>query len=290
MKGGPAEVVFVAALEWYQLIRLTVRYDLLIFCGASECQGGNSDKSRIHWVLWDNLCKPTILGGLGIANLNLLNRALIGKWYWRYGNESSSLWRRVIASKTSRSESALLPGSSWNSSLKDQFPRFYALSCNKGGKVVDFGRKIGVWACYLFGRRIRSYSWKPGGTYAPLRLVCSCEAGGLGGLLRDENGRTLFQFLESCGRGPPALIELQAEKLGVDLFLRSEWSTMHRLVVESDCKLVTDWLLRVSVPPFCFVRMVEGMVSTISNKGILVHWVPRCCNFAADSLAKEGIG
>ncbi|KAK8511783.1 hypothetical protein V6N12_000824 [Hibiscus sabdariffa] len=53
-------------------------------------------------------------------------------------------------------------------------------------------------------------------------LSSSREAGGLGGLLRDENGRILFQFLESCGSGPPALIELQAAKLGMDLFLRSE--------------------------------------------------------------------
>ncbi|KAK8500856.1 hypothetical protein V6N12_076210 [Hibiscus sabdariffa] len=202
-----------------------------------------------------------------------------------------------------------------NSSLKDQFPRFYALSCNKGGKVVDFGSwvkaKFGECSlslncivndpfvvtnlCLLPRPLASAQSWSPPPYgFAKLNvdgaLSSSCEAGGLGGLLRDENGRTLFQFLESCGRGPPALIELQAEKLGVDLFLRSEWSTMHRLVVESDCKLVTDWLLRVSVPPFCFVRMVEGMVSTISNKGILVHWVPRCCNFAADSLAKAGIG
>ncbi|KAL4301914.1 hypothetical protein GQ457_10G019110 [Hibiscus cannabinus] len=406
--------------------------------------GGNSDKSRIHWVRWDHLCKPASLGGLGIANLDLLNRALIGKWVWRYGNESPSLWRRVIASKTSRSESTLLPvpgcgrNTSWiwkgilkkaccedsfglcfranlsvqvgdgkhilfwddvwlgNSFLKDQFPRFYALSCNKSGKVADFGRKIGarwVWHIPLrrglfdrelpywqeFMSRLNTFqssvsghdwvwwlgssdgsfsvkslkklvigplppsnfwddfvwigfappkvelfvwlgmleripvkvelakrgvnlsgssfaqSWSPPPLgFAKLNvdgaLSSSHEADGLGGLLRDDNGRTLFQFSEPCGSGPPALIELQAVKLGMDLFLRSEWSSKLRLVLESDCKLVTDWLLRVYVHPFCFVCMVEDMVHTISSRGILVHWVPRCCNSAADSLAKVGIG
>ncbi|KAL4285443.1 hypothetical protein GQ457_16G011680 [Hibiscus cannabinus] len=438
--------------------------------------GGNSDKSRIHWVRWDHLCKPARLGGLGIANLDLLNRALLDKWFCRYGNESASLWRRVIASKISRSESALLPvpgcgrNTSWiwkgilksaccedsfglcfranlsvqvgdgihilfwddvwlgNSSLKDQFPRFYALSCNKSGKVADFGRKIGArWVWHiplrrgLFDRELpywqefmsrlntfqssvsghdwvqwlgssddsfsvkslkklvigplppsnfwvdfvwigfappkvelfvwlvmlerisvkvelakrgvnlsgswvkakfgecslsldcivndpfvvtnlcllprplasaQSWSPPPHG-FAKLNvdgaLSSSREAGGLGGLFRDENGRTLFQFSESCGSGPAALIELQAVKLGMDLFLRSDWSTKLRLVLESDCKLVTDWLLRVSVPPFCFVCMVEDMVHTISSRGILVHWVPRCCNSTADSLAKAVI-
>ncbi|KAK8993184.1 hypothetical protein V6N11_033287 [Hibiscus sabdariffa] len=61
--------------------------------------GGDSKKSKIHWVRWDLLCKPYSLGRLGIANLDIMNRAFLSKWYRRYGNEPSCLWRRVVSNK-----------------------------------------------------------------------------------------------------------------------------------------------------------------------------------------------
>lgn len=53
--------------------------------------------------LWSGLgdgqkwvCEPLHNGGLGVHNLVVFNKALIGKWLWRYINESESLWRRVV--------------------------------------------------------------------------------------------------------------------------------------------------------------------------------------------------
>ena len=37
--------------------------------------------------------------GLGIRKLVLFNKALLGKWLWRFGREETCLWRRVIAYK-----------------------------------------------------------------------------------------------------------------------------------------------------------------------------------------------
>ena len=40
-------------------------------------------------VDWEKVCLPRELGGLGIQNLASFNQALLGKWLWRYGHETT---------------------------------------------------------------------------------------------------------------------------------------------------------------------------------------------------------
>ena len=35
----------------------------------------------------------------GVEKLTTFNKALLGKWLWRIGNEETQLWRRVVALK-----------------------------------------------------------------------------------------------------------------------------------------------------------------------------------------------
>ena len=42
---------------------------------------------------------PIANGGLGIRKLTTFNKALLGKWLWRFGIEKNRLWRRVVALK-----------------------------------------------------------------------------------------------------------------------------------------------------------------------------------------------
>uniref|UniRef100_A0A2N9E3N6 Endonuclease/exonuclease/phosphatase domain-containing protein n=1 Tax=Fagus sylvatica TaxID=28930 RepID=A0A2N9E3N6_FAGSY len=84
-------------------------------------------------------------GGLGIRNVRLFNRALLGKWLWRYGNERESLWRRIIHSKYGsfprRWISATIPGSYgvglWKNIRKDwaHFARYLRFEVRDGTQI-----------------------------------------------------------------------------------------------------------------------------------------------------------
>ena len=61
--------------------------------------GGMGEAVKYHLVSWDQVCSPIAGDGLGIKNLIVFNKALLGKWLWRFGVEDSHLWRKVIVAK-----------------------------------------------------------------------------------------------------------------------------------------------------------------------------------------------
>ncbi|KAG6696235.1 hypothetical protein I3842_09G137900 [Carya illinoinensis] len=61
--------------------------------------GGMGEEFKFHLVRWEQVCRPLANGGLGIRNLRLFNRALLGKWLWRYHRELEALWKLVIERK-----------------------------------------------------------------------------------------------------------------------------------------------------------------------------------------------
>ncbi|WJZ95322.1 hypothetical protein VitviT2T_014100 [Vitis vinifera] len=61
--------------------------------------GGGALEKRPHLVKWAVVCTHKKMGGLGIRNLSILNRALLCKWSWRYAVERDSYWKLIISSK-----------------------------------------------------------------------------------------------------------------------------------------------------------------------------------------------
>jgi len=61
--------------------------------------GDIGDEAKFHLVNWYKLCTSLHAGGLGAHNFIQFNRALLGKWLWRYGREREALWRLVIDAK-----------------------------------------------------------------------------------------------------------------------------------------------------------------------------------------------
>jgi hypothetical protein len=49
--------------------------------------GGIGEEFKFHLVNWSKVCSPISSGGLGIRNLRFFNKALLGKWPWRYVHE-----------------------------------------------------------------------------------------------------------------------------------------------------------------------------------------------------------
>ncbi|GMJ09324.1 hypothetical protein HRI_004601600 [Hibiscus trionum] len=112
---------------------------------------------------------------------------------------------------------------------------------------------------------------------------------GIGGVIRNPDGCSLISFSEHGGYGPPALAELLAIKKGVDIFLESRWATKHRLVIESDCKNVIEWIKGEATRPQAFASLVSDICLKIERFGMVLRLIPRAVNLTADSLAKAGI-
>ena len=45
------------------------------------------------------MCSQKESGGLGIRKIDLLNKALLGKWIWRFAFEEDMFWRKVVGVK-----------------------------------------------------------------------------------------------------------------------------------------------------------------------------------------------
>ncbi|RVW71963.1 LINE-1 reverse transcriptase-like [Vitis vinifera] len=59
---------------------------------------GNTGR-KIHLVNWKVVCTQKEKGGLGIRRMGPLNKALLGKWIWRFAVEKEVLWKKVIGVK-----------------------------------------------------------------------------------------------------------------------------------------------------------------------------------------------
>ena len=61
--------------------------------------GGGSTERKAHLVNWERVCVGKEKGGLGLRKLVHLNKALHGKWVWRFARAKKEMWKRVLVAK-----------------------------------------------------------------------------------------------------------------------------------------------------------------------------------------------
>lgn len=72
-------------------------------------KGANSNDHKIPLVGWNKVAAPKVSGGLGFYKTKISNDALLSKWLWRFFNENSSLWKRLISAKYKTSGDGSIP-------------------------------------------------------------------------------------------------------------------------------------------------------------------------------------
>ncbi|KAE8678318.1 hypothetical protein F3Y22_tig00111427pilonHSYRG00438 [Hibiscus syriacus] len=117
--------------------------------------GGGDGNKKIHWVSWSDVCKPKIEGGLGVPNLNVVNRALLEKWAWRFAIERKAVWREMLCIKYKldpslmQFDSKVSPKFSWMwRAMVSNHYKADSLGCSIRGKYsykIDNGRNIRFW-------------------------------------------------------------------------------------------------------------------------------------------------
>ncbi|RVW79808.1 LINE-1 retrotransposable element ORF2 protein [Vitis vinifera] len=108
-KGGRITLIksTLASIPLYQM--LLFRMPKLVARRLEKLQrnflwGGANGGNKAHLIKWEVVCTDKKKGGLGLRKLIWLNKALLGKWIWRFARAKEELWKKVLEAKYGKEE------------------------------------------------------------------------------------------------------------------------------------------------------------------------------------------
>ncbi|KAK1320825.1 hypothetical protein QJS10_CPA03g01353 [Acorus calamus] len=75
------------------LARIDAIRKRFLWCGLAAAP------KKVHLVKWEVVCSSKQEGGLGVLNLEDMNKALLSKWIWRCLSNQSIIWRSVVEAR-----------------------------------------------------------------------------------------------------------------------------------------------------------------------------------------------
>lgn len=102
----------------------------------------DSQKKKYRLTKWDYICRPKDQGGLGVLNLDIMNRCLLSKWLFKLLN-GDGLWQNLLRNKYLKSKPlshmSHKPGTSqfWAGlmKVKDQFFQYGSFKPGNGMEI-----------------------------------------------------------------------------------------------------------------------------------------------------------
>jgi hypothetical protein len=110
--------------------------------------GGVGEEFKYHLVSWSKVCSPISEGGLGIRNLRIFNKALLGKWLWRYSHEREAWWKSIVDANYGSSWAgwcSLDPHRSHRVGIWKNIRKGWSLFCSHIRLILGNGSKIRFW-------------------------------------------------------------------------------------------------------------------------------------------------
>ena len=88
-----------------------------------------ASENKMHLVKWSIDSREISKGDLGIRSLSSLNKALLGKWCWKYSLEGETFWKRSFEESMEKMRGLVFLQSEW---------RVWGLGMEKLQKNIEF--------------------------------------------------------------------------------------------------------------------------------------------------------